>query len=232
MLKSTLKTALATELDDPNDADVLSLIGNLIDDAISDVAIEFGYDFLNLSSTTTLVSGTNNITVLGASDIRKIYRTDINFNLLKFETETSLIDRYEDLSLSGEPEAWFVSGYDPDKDGYTLQFNKVADQDYPLKVLYLSTVGPIEDSASIPYPPEIIPIIKSAVRAKWYLEENQIQSFQAHHGLYKDALSRYLMTKGSFSARTVRSGKNSDLFFGSGRRTSYGLFDGGRIIEE
>lgn len=231
MLKSAFKTLLATELDDPSDTSVLSLLGDYLDEGIEVIASRFKWNYLNITKEKTLLQNTNTISVENILDILKVTRKDIE-DVIPKSTLSHLMSLCVDFEDTGFPSAWFEKSYDATTSAFILQFDKLASENYDLLISCKKELGGIGDSDHIPFPINIIPILKNFVRSLWYLNEENIELHDRYESKFERGLAAYILNYGNLSAERPRSSQNSDLSFASPRALYDINLDKDRIITE
>lgn len=231
MLKSVLVTQLATELDDPTNSDLTTLLSDWIDEIVSDLANRFDWEFLNVNVTSTLNSGTNTVTVDGIVDIKKIQRTDIDI-IIPIKNLSWIMSRGYDLAASGPPYYAYIDSFIPSTQAYIINFNNVADANYPLLFTCLKEIGPIASGVDLPIPLDLLVIVKNGVRALFYAHEENLNSTQYYESKMERGIINILKSRSKITAIRTQSKPNSDLAF-SNVKDNYDVnLDLNRIIEE
>lgn len=231
MLKSDLKTQLATELDDPSNTDLLTLLGDYIDESVQAMAIKFKFNILNITLEETLLIGTNVLELDGIIDIVKIQRKDNRIPIPR-KSQSELIEYAVDFEETGPPYYWFEKSFNQTTQAYVIQFNQLADTNYDLLILAKKEIGSLADNVHIPFPVDTLHLTKNYVRSLFYVREELAQKASMYKGLYNEGISDYLRTHGELSATRTRSPRNSDLHFGRGSDGYDINLDPDRIIVE
>lgn len=231
MLKSTLATQLATELDDPSNTDLLALIKEWIDEVVADMAVRFQMEILNVSKEITLSSGSITATVSDVKDIISMIRKDTDEVIPKVNQNT-MMNYSVDYDDTGPPYGWFVDSYDPANDQYTLKFNQLADQNYDLVLACIKDIGPLADTDHIPFINDLLFTVKNGVRGIFYLHEEKPQQSALYEGKYERGIRNYLQSFTSMSGTFVGMSQNTDLHFTEPRSTYDINLDKDRIITE
>lgn len=231
MLKSALRDMIATELDDPTNTEVLTLLSNFIDEVISDIATRFNWDLLTVLKEETLLIASSSISVLNVVNIENIQRRDTDEEIPLIRRGT-LVGHNWDLEQTGPPNYAFIAGFDQATQAYVIQFDQIADVDYLLYVSCKKNLGPIADSEHVPFPSDLLYLIKLGVRNLFYLHEDNINLAGSYERRYEKGIKEYLATHSQMIANRVISPGNSDLSF-AGTSGSYDWnLDKDRVIVE
>lgn len=220
MLKSAFKTLMANELDDPSDASVLSLLGDYLDESIETIASRFKWEYLNIIKEKQLATGTNTISVENVLDILKISRKDTE-EIIPKSTKSKLMSMGVDFEETGYPYAWFINSYNATTSSHILQFVRIANENFDLLLDCKKELGGITDSDHIPFPINLLPVIKHYVRSLWYLNEENVGLHDRYESKFERGLAKYIEVYGNLSAERTMSAQNSDLHFGP----QYGHYD-------
>lgn len=216
MLKSALKTEIATELDDPNNTDFTDLVGEWIDDVIQDIAIRFDWEFLRVSKEKTLSANSYTVTVSNVVNIAGIQIKDTEDYLTK-ATKEQLMEGAVDFEASGEPVFWFVDSFDQSSQDYIIRFDSAPSENTDLLIQCTKELGEIDNSEHIPLPNDAISIVKNGVRAYFYDHEEQFNSSDRYARRYERGVAYLIRTHGEMIAERTISPTESDLnIFGGG----------------